>query len=205
MYVLPSMPPKHTPILLFALFLIALSCNQSPEKSPEPGINLQEYGDTTFFNSFFRPKLDLMQLKDLRDGYDSLQLRVWFHSAFTDSADVFIIKKEPHQNWSSCKIRFPIEATTTQFGYEKINNTRGEEIWSKLKQSGIATFKGQDIHAMKRHCDGEIAIFEIATKSSYRICTSHSSVAYLSSRESEEEQLATTYMAYLYSIWLHPQ
>jgi hypothetical protein len=193
--------PSKAIYFLLTLELISICCNRPPDKTSEAKMEQQLFGDTRFFNQYFRSKQASLELSDLQNGFDSLQLRVWFYSTFSDSADVFVIKKEPHQNWSACKIRFPIEADSAHFGYEKVNNPRGEEIWSKLNQSGINAFKGQDIEAMKRYCDGEIAVFEMATKSSYRLCSSHSSMAYFSGREPEEEKQATAYVSYLISLW----
>ena len=186
-------------LLLLIIGLVAIGCDGLPDRAARTRVDLKEFGEMGFYYKFFRSKQAQLGLSDLRNGFDSLQLRVWWQFSFSDSADVFVIKKEPFEKWSSSRMRFPIEIDSTCFGYRKLTSTNGKEIWQKLDELGINEFNGMDSVAMGRYCDGEIAVIEIATKSSYRFCSSESSLTYTSGKEAEEVKEVTEYLECLFS------
>lgn len=186
-------------LILLMIGLVAVGCSDLPNKTARNRVELMEFGETGFFNKYFRPKQESLGLSDLRNGFDSLQLRVWWHFSFSDSADVFVIKKESNGDWLSERMRFPIDVDSNRFEFRIQTSNNGKEIWENLDKLDINKYNGMDSVTMGRYCDGEIAVIEIATKSRYRFCSSQSSLAYTTGKEPNEVVKMTEYLKPLFT------
>ena len=198
-------PIKKQLLLLIALGGIISGCNTSPNGTITSTIDRQVFGGTDFYDTYFRQRQESLGLSDLQNGFDSLQLRVWWHFSFSDSADVFVIKKEPTEKWSASRMRFPIYSESESFGSRTLTSNNGEEIWGKLNRLGIVEYNGMDSVTLGSYTDGEIAVIEIATKSSYQFCSSQSSLAYTSENDALEIKTATAFLKCLFSGMEFPE
>lgn len=183
-------------MLILGAIMLA-GCLSHPIETHEKKFDSQNFGDANFFNTMFRPKQERLGLEDLRNGFDSLQLRIWWHHSFCDSGDVYVIKKKPGEDWASFRLRFPVDPEIMNFTADQLISDRGAEIWENLSQLGIREFKGMDSLTLGRYADGEMVIIEIATKTGYRQCCSQSSFAYSYKDEADEVKRATNFLAYM--------
>jgi len=149
------------------------------------------------FNSYYTIQKSL-GLEDLRFSQDSFQLRVWY-SGWSDSADVFVVKQSNNGAWSSARIRFPLKSDTIGMHYRTCTSENGQQIWESLRQAGIKEFQGMDSTTLGRYADGEIAIFQIATLSSYQTYISQVGFGWHTENDAQAVKDATRYVTLLFS------
>ncbi|MCB0541745.1 MAG: hypothetical protein KDE33_29860, partial [Bacteroidetes bacterium] len=65
-------------LLLLIIGLVAIGCDGLPDRAARTRVDLKEFGEMGFYYKFFRSKQAQLGLSDLRNGFDSLQLRVWW-------------------------------------------------------------------------------------------------------------------------------
>ena len=183
--------------LVSTLSIIAFACNTKPSDADLKAQDIIRFEPMEHLNSYYTIQKSL-GLEDLRFSQDSFQLRVWF-SGWSDSADVFVVKQANNGAWSSTRIRFPLKSDNVRMHYRKCTSENGQQIWESLRQAGIKEFHGMDSITLGRYSDGEIAIFQIATLSSYQTCISQVGFGWHSENDAPEVKEATRYVTLLFS------
>lgn len=118
-----------------------------------------------------------MNLVSLEKGYDSIQIRIWYGYARTDSSQLIILKKD-NQGWSSLIYNFIYYYNYTSKRIDSIATQRISKTplsgWSSFSRSlfrlSIATLPDiSNIPNYPDYADGSGVIVEIATQKYYRI------------------------------------
>lgn len=182
--------------LVSTLSIIAFACNTKPSDADLKAQDIIRFGPMEHFNSYYIYQKSL-GLEDVRFSQDSFQLRVWYSLA--DSADVFVVKQANNGAWSSARIRFPLKSDSVRMHYRKCTSENGQQIWESLRQAGIKEFHGMDTITLGRYGDGEIAIIQIATPSSYQTYISQVGFGWHSENDAPEVKEATRFVTLLFS------
>ncbi len=183
--------------LISTLSIFAFGCNKKPSYADLKAQDIIRFRPMEHFNSYYTIQKSL-GLEDLRFSQDSFQLRVWY-SGWSDSADVFVVKQSNNGAWSSARIRFPLKSDTSGIQFRKCSSENGQQIWESLHQAGIKEFQGMDSTTLGRYADGEIAIFQIATLSSYQTCISQVGFGWHSENDAPAVKEATRFVSLLFS------
>jgi hypothetical protein len=130
--------------------------------------------------SYYRNKAGvekLIGLQSLENGFDSLEIRIWYGYARTDSGQLVILARDKKM-WSAKLYMFVYELDQTGSKVQSINKRQvsasprfgwGQFIDSLFKLS-INTLPDQyKIADYPEYTDGNSAIVEVATKQIYRI------------------------------------
>lgn len=182
--------------LISTLSIFTFACSTKPSDADQKAQDILRFGPLEHFNPYYTIQKSL-GLDDVRFSQDSFQMRVWYQACFSDSADVFVIKQKNNGAWSSTRIRFPVNSDTSGMHFRKCTSEKGQQIWESLRQAGVKEFQGMDTITLSRYADGEIAIIQIATPSSYQTYLSQVGSAWHSESDAPEVKEATRYITLL--------
>ncbi|HLK28670.1 MAG TPA: hypothetical protein VKT28_08815 [Puia sp.] len=116
-------------------------------------------------------------LKTLENGFDSLQIRIWYSYAFSDSFQLVIIKRTENEwmcNLLSGKYNFETESNQIKSIEKTIHSKTPISGWNnfvvKLIKLNITTLPDENrISNYPEFADGDNIVVEISTKNNYRI------------------------------------
>ena len=170
-------------IILFVLvLLIGKGCRQSKPVDKEVDIKIEKdipinkYGDSSwYYKRIHEVLLSRVHLPELRNGFDSLQIRVWYSGYKNDDMRILIIKKQ--KDWSAVMYRIQLfpEVDSIKSIKSEIITTPPRSGWvnflKELIDLEILTLP--DYKSFNKYPDcttsGEDVTVEIATINKYRI------------------------------------
>ncbi|MGH2564074.1 MAG: hypothetical protein ACRDE5_06160 [Ginsengibacter sp.] len=138
-------------------------------------IPLNKYGEPSFFYKN-KPEIeDQLGLVSLEDGYDSLQIRLWFSYAFIDSSQLVTVRNNKNK-WSIELVTFLTNYTNDKVVIEnkrvipKYPKSGWQDFTNKLFQLQILTLPDESkIPKYSMFTDADRIVVEIATTKEYRI------------------------------------
>lgn len=171
---------------LLMLFASLFSCNTKNQTTSMTIDSVSKKTDTiirdipkifkNFSNSNYTLKeLKMLNIEDIRNGFDEQQIRIWMNYSFTDSSKVVILKKN-NKEWNAS-----IYYLKYKYKYDELDSiSKSIEVGSpssgwdkfieKITNLGLYNFKNYDNIPNYYLCnDGDGVTIEIAFKSNYRI------------------------------------
>lgn len=180
--------------LLLLIFLVWADC-QWPSPPNAPKHFTVEILDSTA-HQFIQRYIKRLALDTLHAGDDSLQVRFWYFVAFSDSFDVFVVKKTKTGDWMAGCARMPQDLSSNALQFK--TSAMGQHIWSELCATGLLTYPGMTKAEISKYADGEWLIIELSTPQGYRCLSSQAAMAYRRKSHSQAETQANELLTVLY-------
>lgn len=185
------------------VIILCLACRHQNDEQNKFATQITD--KSSFYSEVIFPHLTPLGLQSLQNGADSLELRIWHFFSFSDSADVYLLRKYPDSEWFAERIRFPIKARNMSPGCRKQITNSGGVLWQKLISLGITSFDGMSAQELGKYADGELAIIELATKSYYKRCSTACSLAYKSERDATQTSMANAFIETMFDGLKFPE
>jgi hypothetical protein len=139
-------------------------------------------GKPDLFYRLSQQEAKQLKLENLQNGYDSLQIRIWYDASLTNSCALLVIKRT-NSVWSATWYAMSVDWNA----YELTKNITGKQEKTLTPIHGWDNFIKQlsalkietlpnmrDIPGLKDHWeDGDACNVEIATKKKYRFYSYH--------------------------------
>jgi hypothetical protein len=164
--------------LLIFHFLVISACSHTDQNNKLiQDLSLISKSDSVLLNSVRQARDLIGGLDTLENGYDSIQIRIWFGYAFLDTAQLFILKKGLKEGWSGALLTFIYkrnEVDSSLYAKKQFLKLTPESGWDnaiqKLKAFGVMTLPDSDrIENYPDNTDSDGITIEVATKSNYRV------------------------------------
>jgi hypothetical protein len=164
--------------LLIFRFLAISGCSHTDQSNKlTQDLSLNSKGDSVLFNSVRQARDLIGGLDTLENGYDSIQVRIWFGYAFSDTAQLFVLKKDIKEGWSGALLTLIYQRNEVDSSLnvkKQISKLTPESSWDnaiqKLKAFGVMTLPDSDrIENYPDDTDSDGITIEVATKTHYRV------------------------------------